>query len=126
MRAPSWLCSAPPVSPPFFCLCNTLILLLTGAVNVFQGELGLLEAWEAYRLAKADAAAKTAETPSAVSYVTIKAAVKALRFCVQYQHLTDELAFRNCAYNGEGSEIKYDQVLQGLINGACAHQQTYC
>ena len=30
--------------------------------------------------------------------------------------MVDELAFRNCAYNGPGSEIKYDQVLQGLVN----------
>ena len=49
-------------------------------------------------------------------YDVVKAAVKALRFCKQYQNLVDELAFRNCRYNGPGSEIKYDQVLQGLVN----------
>ena len=60
--------------------------------------------------------ASGAPSNSVVSYDVIKAAAKALRFCVQYQSMVDELAFRNCAYNGEGSEIKYDQVLQALVN----------
>eukprot|EP01043_Picozoa_sp_COSAG02_P028371 COSAG02_NODE_1716_length_11210_cov_24.482495_4_plen_250_part_00 len=73
--------------------------------------MGRLSEWEEYRLAVASSA-----PTKPVSYEVIKAAVKALRFCKQYQNLVDELAFRNCSYNGPGSEIKYDQVLQGLVN----------
>lgn len=73
--------------------------------------MGRLAEWEEYRLGVASGA-----PTEPVSYDAIKDAVKALRFCKQYQSLVDELAFRNCAYNGPGSEIKYDQVLQGLVN----------
>lgn len=69
-----------------------------------------LAEWEEYRLSLAE------KTSRSISYDVIKSAVKALRFCVQYQHIIDELKCRNCEYNGEGSEIKYDQVLQGLVN----------
>ena len=73
-----------------------------------QYDTGTLVDWENYRQN-----VTMVRTPP---YAVIKEACKALRFNVHYQHLADELEFHGAAYNGKGSELKYDQVLQGLVN----------
>ncbi len=74
-----------------------------------QGEMSndSLE-WETFR-----AAPKESPCPS---YSVIKSVAKTLRFVLQYKHICEELAFHGSAYNGAGSEINYDQLLQGLVN----------
>ena len=81
-----------------------------------QGDIGVLEVWEKARLEYAadhENGTHVAHTPP---YNVIKAAVKNLRFSAHYKHLCTELEFHNMPYNGRGTEIKYDQVLQALVN----------
>eukprot|EP01043_Picozoa_sp_COSAG02_P011848 COSAG02_NODE_443_length_22233_cov_69.528870_4_plen_234_part_00 len=87
---------------------NTLLETPAIFESARQGDLGTLEEWEKFRQDN-----KTARIPP---YAVIKEACKALRFNVHYQHLVDELSFHGATYAGEGSELKYDQVLQGLVN----------
>lgn len=87
---------------------NTLLETPAIFESARQGDLGMLEDWEHFRKDN-----KTSKTPP---YTVIKEACKALRFNVHYQHLVEELGFHGAEYNGEGSELKYDQVLQGLVN----------
>eukprot|EP01048_Picozoa_sp_COSAG05_P009156 COSAG05_NODE_733_length_7644_cov_43.682704_6_plen_734_part_00 len=56
------------------------------------------------------------------SYHIIKTALMTLRFRLNFQRLERELQFHSCVYEGEGSEIKYDQVLQALVNVAMGEQ----
>jgi hypothetical protein len=87
---------------------NTLLETPAIFESATQGDTGTLQDWEKFRIKN-----KSAKVPP---YAVIKEACKALRFNVHYQHLVDELGFHGAAYSGEGSELKYDQVLQGLVN----------
>lgn len=72
--------------------------------------------WDTY-IANGGETADGSENESP-TYSTIKTALATLRFRVNYKKLVTELEFHNQIYAGEGSEIKYDQLLQSLVNVA--------
>eukprot|EP01052_Picozoa_sp_SAG31_P010413 SAG31_NODE_570_length_14016_cov_10.573543_4_plen_2093_part_00 len=81
-----------------------------------QSDVGLLEDWEVARLAYEQDVFSEGKSPKPPPYAVIKAAVKCLRFNLHYSNLCKELEFHNAGYNGRGTELKYDQVLQALVN----------
>lgn len=91
---------------------NTLLETPAIFESARQGDTGTLEDWETFRQNLKSKSSPTRSPP----YAVIKEACKSLRFNVHYQHLVDELGFHGAEYTGEGSELKYDQVLQGLVN----------
>eukprot|EP01052_Picozoa_sp_SAG31_P016193 SAG31_NODE_1064_length_10098_cov_3.617462_6_plen_948_part_00 len=54
--------------------------------------------------------------PGVVSTKSLKHALQTMRFRINFARIVKELEFHNCIYVDEDSTLKYDHVLQALVN----------
>ena len=89
-------------------------LVLEDEENVF-GRIFSVRTWEDYRFYMNGLLDVNAVEPIAI-HTTIKDMIKSLRFRSNYHHVVNELEFHSAYYVDTNSTLRYNQVLQALVN----------
>ena len=79
------------------------------------GRIFSVRTWEDYRFYMNGLLDVNAVEPIAI-HTTIKDMIKSLRFRSNYHHVVNELEFHSAYYVDTNSTLRYNQVLQALVN----------